>query len=104
MYYVVERGNTSDAKQFLHQIAEKADDYREVVMTIAEQLRREGEQKGKIEDIQEGIQKGIQEGEKKAVMKIARQLLENGVDKNIIKMSTGLSNDEMKKLFKIDNK
>ncbi|WGL99778.1 hypothetical protein QE177_14770 (plasmid) [Arsenophonus sp. aPb] len=73
-------------------------------MTIAEQLRREGEQKGKIEDIQEGIQKGIQEGEKKAVMKIARQLLENGVDKNIIKMSTGLSNDEMKKLFKIDNK
>ncbi|WGL99941.1 Rpn family recombination-promoting nuclease/putative transposase (plasmid) [Arsenophonus sp. aPb] len=108
MYYIVERGNTSDAKQFLHQIAEKVDDYREVVMTIAEQLRREGEQKGKIEGIQEGIQKGIQEGiqkgiqegEKQAAMKIARQLLENGVDKNVIKMSTGLSDAEMKKLFK----
>lgn len=44
--YIVERGNTSDAKQFLHQIAEKATDYREVVMTIAEQLRQEGEKLG----------------------------------------------------------
>ncbi|WGL99928.1 Rpn family recombination-promoting nuclease/putative transposase (plasmid) [Arsenophonus sp. aPb] len=107
MYYIVERGNTSDAKQFLHQIAEKADDYREVVMTIAEQLRREGEQKGilkgiqkgKLEGIQEGIQKGKLEGEKQASLKIARQLLEKGVERDIVKLSTGLTDAELRKLF-----
>lgn len=47
IYYIVEWGNTSHEKQFLHQIAEKAkaDDYWRVVMTIAEQLCREGEKK-----------------------------------------------------------
>ncbi len=93
MYYIVERGNTSDATQFLHQIAEKADDYREVVMTIAEQLRREGEQK-------KGIQIGEQNGEKKASMKIARQMLESGMDRQSVMKFTGLTDTEMRALFK----
>ncbi|UBX30882.1 Rpn family recombination-promoting nuclease/putative transposase (plasmid) [Arsenophonus apicola] len=104
MYYIVERGNTSDATQFLHQIAEKADDYREVVMTIAEQLRREGEHKGIQKGMQEGIQKGklegLQEGEKQASLKIARQLLEKGVERDIVKLSTGLTDAELRNLFK----
>lgn len=80
MYYIVERGNTSDAKQFLHQIAEKADDYREVLMTIAEQLRREGE--------------------KQASMNIARQMLESGMDRQSIMKFTGLTKIELSRLFK----
>ncbi|HGJ5856637.1 hypothetical protein [Arsenophonus nasoniae] len=106
-----ERGNTSDAKQFLHQIAEKATDYREVVMTIAEQLRQEGEKLGEQRGIekgihlgeQRGIEKGIQlgeqKGEKNASVKIARQLLANGVDRAIVKMSTGLSDAEINALM-----
>ncbi|WGL93945.1 Rpn family recombination-promoting nuclease/putative transposase [Arsenophonus nasoniae] len=109
--YIVERGNTSDAKQFLHQIAEKATDYREVVMTIAEQLRQEGEKLGEQRGIekgihlgeQRGIEKGIQlgeqKGEKNASVKIARQLLANGVDRAIVKMSTGLSDAEINALM-----
>lgn len=102
MYYIVELGNTSDAKQFLHQIAGKvkADDYREVVMTIAEQLRREGEKKGILKGIQKGKLEGIQEGEKQASLKIARQMLESGIDKQSIMKFTGLTKIELSRLFK----
>ncbi|HGJ5877457.1 MAG TPA: hypothetical protein ACHBX0_15130 [Arsenophonus sp.] len=41
----------------MYQIVEKAIDYREVVMTITEQLRQEGEQ-----GIEKGILKGREEG------------------------------------------
>ncbi|PAV02819.1 ISNCY family transposase [Arsenophonus sp. ENCA] len=93
--YIIERGNTSDAKQFLHQIAEKATDYREVVMTIAEQLRQEGEKQG----IEKGILKGREEGRQESARTIARQLLANGVDRAIVKMSTGLSDAEINALM-----
>ncbi|CAK8736357.1 Recombination-promoting nuclease RpnA [Sodalis praecaptivus] len=43
MYYIAERGNTSDESQFLQHIATKATDYREDIMTIAEQLEAKGE-------------------------------------------------------------
>ncbi|WP_425475039.1 Rpn family recombination-promoting nuclease/putative transposase [Candidatus Williamhamiltonella defendens] len=93
--YIVERGNTSDATQFLHQIAERATDYREGVMTIAEQLRQEGEKLGE----QRGIEKGIEKGKAESARTIARQLLANGVDRAIVKMSTGLSDAEINALM-----
>ncbi|MBG6243572.1 MAG: Rpn family recombination-promoting nuclease/putative transposase [Candidatus Symbiopectobacterium sp. Dall1.0] len=80
MYYIVGRGETSDTRQFLHTIAVHTQDYQEDVMTIAEQLRQEGEQRGIQKGIQLGEQKGRQEGEHSASLKIARQLLANGVE------------------------
>lgn len=109
--YIVERGNTSDAKQFLHQISERATDYREVVMTIAEQLRQEGEKLGEQRGIEKGIlkgrqegihlgeQRGIEKGRQESARTIARQLLANGVDRAIVKMSTGLSDAEINALM-----
>ncbi|PAV05380.1 ISNCY family transposase [Arsenophonus sp. ENCA] len=97
--YIVERGNTSDAKQFLHQIAQRATDYREVVMTIAEQLRQEGEKLGEQRGIEKGILKGRQEGRHEAKIDMARQFLANGVDRAIVKMSTGLSDAEINALM-----
>lgn len=97
--YIVERGNTSDAKQFLHQIAEKATDYREVVMTIAEQLRQEGIVQGREEGIQLGEPRGIEKGRHEAKIDMARQFLANGVDRAIVKMSTGLSDAEINALM-----
>nr|CBA75477.1 putative transposase [Arsenophonus nasoniae] len=77
------------------------------MMTIAEQLRQEGEklgeqrgiEKGILKGRQEGIQLGEQKGEKNASVKIARQLLANGVDRAIVKMSTGLSDAEINALM-----
>ncbi|CRL46705.1 putative transposase [Sodalis glossinidius str. 'morsitans'] len=41
-----------------------------------------------------------QEGEHSASLKIARQLIANGVDRAIVKMSTGLSDDELASLVR----
>ncbi len=61
---------------------------------------------GKIEGIKEGIEKGIQkgkiegkiEGEKLAKIEIAKKLLKQNIDLNIIESSTGLSIEEIKSL------
>ncbi|WP_217265402.1 hypothetical protein [Candidatus Sodalis sp. SoCistrobi] len=45
------------------------------------------------------IQKGMQLGEHAAAMKIARQLVSNGVDRAIVKISTGLSDHELDNLI-----
>ncbi|WP_406704201.1 Rpn family recombination-promoting nuclease/putative transposase [Sodalis sp.] len=82
MYYIVGRGETSDTRQFLHTIAAQTQDYREDVMTIAEQLRQEGRQEGRQETTTE----------------LARKFLANGVDRSIVKLSTGLSDQELDKL------
>ncbi|WP_291970515.1 Rpn family recombination-promoting nuclease/putative transposase, partial [Candidatus Symbiopectobacterium sp.] len=95
MYYIVGRGETSDTRQFLHTIAVQTQDYQEDVMTIAEQLRQEGEQRG----IQKGRQEGRQEGRKETTTELARKFLANGVERSIVKMSTGLSDDELATLF-----
>lgn len=59
-------------------------------MTIAEQLRQEGEQRG--------ILKGRQEGRQETTTELARKFLANGVDRSIVKLSTGLSDQELDKL------
>ncbi|MEN3262260.1 Rpn family recombination-promoting nuclease/putative transposase [Sodalis endosymbiont of Spalangia cameroni] len=107
MYYIVMQGNTPAAGQFLQMMAEQAGDYQEDVMTIAEQLRQEGERRGLQQGMQQGLQQGLQqgmqlgktegrqEGEHSASLKIARQLIANGIDHAVVKLSTGLTDVEL---------
>ncbi|QBY45866.1 hypothetical protein QE197_20200 (plasmid) [Arsenophonus nasoniae] len=73
-------------------------------MTIAQQIEEIGIKKGKLEGRQEGYQlgknDGVQEGEKQASMKIARQMLESGMDRQSVMKFTGLTDAEMSNLFK----
>ncbi|WP_406706739.1 Rpn family recombination-promoting nuclease/putative transposase [Sodalis sp.] len=91
MYYIAERGNTSDESQFLQHIATKATDYQEDIMTIAEQLEAKGIQKG----IQLGEQKGRQEGRQESARSIARQMLARGMERDVVKVCTGLSDHDL---------
>src|SRR5471030_1196224 len=103
MFYIAECGTTSDVEQFLHNIDQKITDYREDAMKIAEVLRQQGMQKGiqqgKQEGIQQGKQEGIQEGEKNAAVKIAHQLITRGIERSIVKHSTGLTDQELDSLM-----
>ncbi|HGJ5877978.1 MAG TPA: ISNCY family transposase, partial [Arsenophonus nasoniae] len=76
---------------FIRTLAEKAPTYREDFMTIAEQLEAKGEARG----IQLGKQEGYQLGRQDAIRQLAKQLFANGVDRQIIKISTGLTDDEL---------
>ncbi|BAE74010.1 hypothetical protein SGGMMB4_01700 [Sodalis glossinidius str. 'morsitans'] len=90
LYYIAQAGNTIDGEGFIRTLAEKAPTYREDFMTIAEQLEAKGREKGKHE--------GYQLGRQDAIRQLAKQLFANGVDRQIIKTSTGLTDDELDKL------
>jgi predicted transposase/invertase (TIGR01784 family) len=60
------------------------------IMTFAEQFKQEG--------LQQGLQQGLERGERNKSFEIAKNLLMSGVDQQIIKLSTGLTDDEISKL------
>jgi len=67
----------------------------EEIMTFAEQLEAKGIQKGK--------QEGYQQGKQEATRQLAKQLLSNGVQYSVVKISTGLTDKELKSLSQKNN-
>ena len=72
-------------------------------MTIAERLRADAHQKGKLAGIQEGMlagkqigmQEGIQTGKLEEALRIARTLLEKGLERDVVLSITGLSEKDL---------
>lgn len=76
-------------------------------MTIAERLREEGHnnglqkglQKGLQEGLQqgrqEGMQQGVQKGTREEALRIARMMLEKGIERDMVLTITGMSVDEV---------
>ncbi|WGM04079.1 Rpn family recombination-promoting nuclease/putative transposase [Arsenophonus nasoniae] len=100
--YLIQEGNAQKPMEFITEIAKQSEKHEGALMTIAQALRQEG----KVEGIQEGLQRGkiegIQEGrqkeKKETTLNLAKQFLDNGVDRNTVKLSTGLSDYELDKL------
>jgi predicted transposase/invertase (TIGR01784 family) len=66
------------------------DSAKEVIMTTAEKLRKQGKQEGK--------QEGLEEGAKKAKLEDARKMVAKGYPIDDICEITGLSRDEVERL------
>ncbi len=90
--YLIQEGNAKKPMEFITEIAKQSEKHEGALMTIAQQIEEMG--------IQIGEQNGMQKGEKQASIKIARQLIEKGVERDIVKLSTGLTDTEMSNLFK----
>jgi len=123
MNYLIQEGNAKNPMQFITEIAKQSEKHEGTLMTMAQALRQEGKfegiqegvqkgiqegiqkgiqegiqkgvQKGKIEGIQEGIQIGEKKGEKQASMKIARQMLKSGMDRQSVMKFTGMTESEI---------
>ncbi|HGJ5885276.1 Rpn family recombination-promoting nuclease/putative transposase [Arsenophonus nasoniae] len=102
--YLIQEGNAEQPAKLIKEIAKQSEKHEGALMNIAQGLRQEGIQegiqKGKLEGMQEGIQKGMLEGEKQASLKIARQMLESGMDRQSVMKFTSLTDSELKNLFK----
>ncbi|MBK4361676.1 Rpn family recombination-promoting nuclease/putative transposase [Candidatus Hamiltonella defensa] len=88
LIYEQEVKRTRDAQAI---IAQKLDDAR------AEGIK-EGKAEGREEGIKEGREEGIKEGMHKAQMAMAKKLLAHGVERNTVKLSTGLSDEDLNQL------
>ncbi len=95
MNYMLQVGDTAAPEAFIRELARRVPQHEEVLMTIAQKLEQKGIEKGRLEGLQLGIEKGRLEGEREAALKIARSLLDSGLDLATVMNATGLTADEL---------
>lgn len=88
--YLLRYGDVSHVGEFIHEVAERSPHHKERLMTIAERLKQEGHHNGLQQGIQQGLAQGIQKGTQEEALRIARMMLENGIDRDLIQLITGL--------------
>jgi len=84
--YLTQAGETSDAEAFVRELAQRVPQHEDKLMTIAQQLE------------QKGMEKGMEKGGRETALKIARNMLQNGIDRNSIMKMTGLTENDMKQI------
>ena len=96
--YMLNAGE-APAPEFMRALAERLPQHEDELMTIAQQLEQIGIEKGLQQGLQQGLQlgeqRGIEKGEREATLKIARTMLQNGIDRNTVMKMTGLTEDEL---------
>ena len=85
--YILQSGDESRFHEFIQDMAQRIPQHKEKLMTIAERLRLDG--------LQEGLQRGLQQGKREAALRIAQTMLEQGIDRNMVLLVTGLSEEEL---------
>lgn len=107
VHYIVQAGESADAEAFVRELAQRVPQHGDALMTIAQQLEQKGIEKGiekgRAEGLklgeqlgeQRGIEKGRTEGERETTLKIARTMLQNGMDRNTVMKMTGLTEDDL---------
>ena len=91
--------NECEVKKLVNLFEESLPKSKEKMLSIRQQIKKEGIQEGINQGIQEGISQGRQEGERLGLRKIARQMLfqlHMGMD--VIQRATGLSVEELEQL------
>lgn len=96
--YMLQAGESRDPAALINTLASRVPQHEETLMTIAEQLRLEGEQRGIQKGLQLGEQKGREEGEREAALKIARTMLASGLDRAMVMKMTGLTETEVEQI------
>ncbi|ENA2507870.1 Rpn family recombination-promoting nuclease/putative transposase, partial [Salmonella enterica] len=96
-------GESADSEAFVRELAQRVPQHGDALMTIAQQLEQKGIEKGiekgRLEGIQIGEEKGRNEGklegEREATLKIARTMLQNGLDRSTVMKMTGLTAEDL---------
>ncbi len=91
IHYIVQAGETADAEALVRELAHRVPQHGDALMTIAQQLEQKGIEKG----IQLGREEGRSEGEREATLKIARTMLQSGLDRETVMKMTGLNEDDL---------
>lgn len=93
--YLVQAGETPDAEAFVRELAQRVPQHKDKLMTIAQQLEQKGIRLGELRGLEKGRKEGHKEGERKATLKIARTMLQSGLDQATVMKMTGLSEEDL---------
>ncbi|MBS0272184.1 MAG: Rpn family recombination-promoting nuclease/putative transposase [Proteobacteria bacterium] len=90
--YIIEAGEIKDKEAFIETVKSNLSEVNEEkIMTLADQWKQEGYQKG--------IEIGTEKGKKEEKIEIARAMLSKGLGLDVISSVTALRSDEVKKLM-----
>lgn len=92
LYYISQEGESKNFEQFYSTLAEALPNYREDIMTLAQQL----EQKG----LQKGLEQGLQQGLEQSRYEMAKNLLAEGLSLDLVKKVTQLPDLDLTELEK----
>jgi predicted transposase/invertase (TIGR01784 family) len=95
MNWMLQTGDTARPEAFLQELARRSPQHEEILMTIAQRLEHKAREEGRMEGRVEGLVEGRTEGEREATLKIARAMLENGIDRNTVMKMTSLTEDDL---------
>ena len=91
--------NSNEEERARARFREKAEwNYNAAMKSMYAEGRTDGIKEGIREGIKEGIKEGIREGAKEQNIKIAKKMLEQKLDIEIIMNTTGLSKEEIEKI------
>lgn len=91
-YLLIQHGSTPRFGKFIREVARRVPQHKERLMTIVDRIRESGRRKGK----REGVQQGIHQGKQEEALRIAHTMLEQGINREMVLMITGLSDEEIK--------
>ena len=89
-----------NTKDLFENYSEYEKNYFDILALNEERIK--GREEGLKEGLKEGLEKGIEQGEKNKAISIAKNLKNAGIDIKIISENTGLSIEEIKKLWAYD--
>ncbi|MEG1211626.1 MAG: Rpn family recombination-promoting nuclease/putative transposase [Leclercia sp.] len=91
--YLLQAGHTADPAAFLHALAHRTKDHqhKETLMNIAQFLREEGMAQGISQGLSQGLSQGRAEGIEQEALRIAKAMLENGMQPEMVSKLTGLA-------------
>ena len=106
IHYIIHAGDSANAEIFIRELANRVPQYEEELMTIAQQLEQNGIKKGLKQGIEQGIEQGreqgLEQGREQGLEQgkrdIARNMLQHGIDPNIVMKITALSPKELAQL------
>lgn len=106
--YMLQAGNAAEPVAFLRKLAQKTPlkPHKETLMNIAHFLEERGRKEGVLQGMKAGLEKGLRkgrqegrnEGQLAATTRIARSMLEEGLDPSQVAKLTGLSPQQLDNL------
>ncbi|HFV9732343.1 TPA: Rpn family recombination-promoting nuclease/putative transposase [Salmonella enterica subsp. enterica serovar Yarrabah] len=92
-YLMIQHGHTPRFTTFIRDVVGHVPHTKERLMTLIERIRaadrRKGERQGRQVGLEEGLEKGLEKGQRVAALRIARQMLADGLDRETVQRFTG---------------
>ncbi len=94
-YLMIQHGHTPRFTTFIRDVVGHVPHTKERLMTLIERIRAADRRKGERQGRQLGLEEGLEKGQHVAALRIARQMLADGLDRETVQRFTGLTAEEL---------